>query len=177
MNRSTDTLAIGDLLLYVAAYPALPPRTVALEQEIRIGTGFHGKWYGSQREHWLGYVGYKRALWAAQGKNYGLEKAKTHWNRTHCFPMLFWLAECAGVDPDVLELAEAAARRVSVEIGSDHPSHGKAARQVLSWSLVQQAILRKKPTVDWEEARSVSDGAYARLASLRPDCRVRGEVG
>ena len=92
--------------------------------------------------------------------------------RTHCFPMLFWLAECAGVDSDVLGTAEAAARRVASVIGSDHPSHGKAAREVLPWSLVEQAILSKEPGLDLATARSTSDDAYKQLASLRADCRV-----
>jgi hypothetical protein len=169
---STDTLVIEVLLRYIAGYPATPPRTIALEQEIRIGAGFHGKWYRSQQEHWLGYVGYKRAQWAAQGKNYDLEKAKSHWSRTHCFPMLFWLAECAGVDSDILEMAEVAARSVAAVIGSDHPSHGKAAREALPWSLVEQAILSKEPELDLANARSASDEAYTRLASLRSDCQV-----
>jgi len=167
-----DTLVIEELLRYIAGYPETPPRTIALEQEIKIGTGFHGKWYSSQKEHWLGYVGYKRAQWAAQGKNYNLEKAKSHWSRTHCFPMLFWLAECAGVDSDILERAEVVARRVTAEICSDHPSHGKAAREVLPWSLVEQAILSKAPELDVATARSASDDAYTRLALLRSDCRV-----
>ena len=167
-----DTLVIEDLLQYIAGYPETPARTIALEQEIRIGTGFHGKWYSSQQEHWLGYVGYKRALWATQGKNYGLEKAKSHWSRTHCFPMLFWLAECAGVDSDILASAEVAARRAAAVIGSDHPSHGKAAREVLPWSLIQPAILSKEPKLDLAQARPASDTAYTRLASLRSDCRV-----
>ena len=169
---STDALVIEALLRYIAGYPATPPRTIALEQEIRIGTGFHGKWYRSQKEHWLGYVGYKRAQWAAQGKNYDLEKAKSHWSHTHCFPMLFWLAECAGVDSDILGGAEMAARRVAAVIGSDHPSHGKVAREVLPWSLVQRAILSKEPELELAKARSVSDAAYSRLASLRSDCQV-----
>ena len=169
---STDTLVIESLLRYIAGYPETPPRTVALEQEIRIGTGFHEKWYRSQKEHWLGYVGYKRAKWAAPGKNYDLEKAKSHWSRTHCFPMLFWLAECAGVDSEILGRAEVTARRVAAVIGSDHPSHGKAAREVLPWSLVQRAILSKEPGLGLSKARSASDAAYTRLASLRSDCRV-----
>jgi hypothetical protein len=169
---SKDALVIEALLRYIAGYPGTPPRTVALEQEIRIGTGFHGKWYSSQKEHWLGYAGYKRALWAVQEKNYGLEKAKSHWSRTHCFPMLFWLAECAGVDSDILGRAEVAARRVAAVTGSDHPSHGKAAREALPWSLVEQAILSKVPELDLAKARLESDEAYARLASLRSDCRV-----
>jgi hypothetical protein len=169
---SKDTLVIEVLLRYIAGYPETPPRTVTLEQEIRIGTGFHGKWYRSQKEHWLGYVGYKRALWATQGKNYNLEKAKSHWSRTHCFPMLFWLAECAGVGSDDLGRAEVAAQRVASAIASDHPSHGKAAREVLPWSLVEQAILSKEPELDLATARSASDDAYTRLASLRSDCRV-----
>jgi hypothetical protein len=169
---SKNALVIENLLRYIAGYPDTPPRTVALEQEIRIGTGFHGKWYRSQKEHWLGYVGYKRALWAAQGKNYNLERAQGHWSRTHCFPMLFWLAECAGVDSIILETAEVAARRVAAVTGSDHPSHGKAAREVLPWLLVQRAILSKEPELELAEAHLASDTAYTRLASLRSDCRV-----
>ena len=172
MPQSTDTLVIGDLLQYLLSYPDAPPRTIALEQEIQIGTGFHGKWYRSQKEHWLGYLGYKRALWAAAQKNYELEKAKSHWNRTHCFPMLFWLAECAGIEPGILEKAEVAAIRAASAISTDHPSHGKAAREVLPWSIVERKILSREPEFDLAEAHSASDAAYMRLASLRPDCRV-----
>ena len=86
--------------------------------------------------------------------------------------MLFWLAECAGVDPEILGRAEVAARGVAAVIASDHPSHGKAAREVLPWSLVEQAILSKEPELDLAKARLESDAAYSRLASLRADCRV-----
>ncbi len=48
---SGDPLIINDLLRYIANYPEKPSRTVALEQAIQIGTGFHGKWYRSQKEH------------------------------------------------------------------------------------------------------------------------------
>ena len=140
--KSANTLSIQELLQYVADYPTSPPRTVALEQKIQIGTGFHGKWYRSQKEHWLGYLGYKRALWISKGRgDYFLENAKGYWNRTHCFPMLFWLAECAEVEPGILDEAELVAQEVTSKIRADHPSHGKAAREVLPWTLVEQKIM------------------------------------
>lgn len=169
---SGDPLVINDLLRYIAGYSEAPSRTVALEQAIQIGTGFHGKWYRSQKEHWQGYLGYKRALWAAQGKDYGIEKAQSHWSRTHCFPMIFWLAECAGVASRTLAEAEAAARIVAAKIGKDHPSRGKAARGILPWPMVEESILREQPSVVEAEAFAFSNEAFERLASLRPDCRV-----
>jgi hypothetical protein len=39
-------ISLSDLVAHIAAYPELPPTTTALEQRIRIGTDFHGKWYG-----------------------------------------------------------------------------------------------------------------------------------
>ena len=167
------TLNIQDLLRYIADYPASPPRTTALEQRIRIGTGFHGKWYRSQQEHWLGYLGYKRALWFSNDRgDYFLEPARGHWNRTHCFPMLFWLAESSGVDSEILGIAELAAVDVANKIRSDHPSHGKAARQVLPWILLEQTLMSKLPKSTAEEANLASETAYTRLAAERPDCRI-----
>ena len=43
-----------ELMCYVVSFEERPHRTTELENEIKIGTGFHNKWYRSQKEHWLG---------------------------------------------------------------------------------------------------------------------------
>lgn len=32
------------------------PGTDALQEQIKIGVGYHNKWYRSQKEHWLGWI-------------------------------------------------------------------------------------------------------------------------
>ncbi|HIE55353.1 MAG TPA: hypothetical protein EYP90_09275, partial [Chromatiaceae bacterium] len=102
-------MTLEQLLQHVAAYQDHPSRTTALEQQIRIGTGFHHKWYRSQREHWLGWLIAKQCEARRDGRREEDCLARTVWNRLKCSPMMFWLADAAGVDAKILTRAEQAA--------------------------------------------------------------------
>ena len=163
---------VSEVLCRLTACPDAPPRTVALERAIQIGTGFHGKWYRSQREHWLGSLGFRIRQRALSGIDVSKTDAGKQWNRTHCFPMLFWVAECAGIDDSDLARAEAAAFVAAAQIRRDHPSHGKAARAVLPWILVEQRLRERVQRADAIETDSAVASAYERLAAMRPEFRL-----
>ena len=164
-------LTIGGLLLHLSGFVDNPARTTALEQQIGIGTGFHGKWYVSQKQHWLGFLGYRIRLEASAGRDFRAAPARQHWNRTHCFPMLYWVAECAGVASSTLDQADDAARYAASIVRGDNPSHGKAARAVLPWEIINEALANLSDANDALQTRSAVDEAYARLALLRPAYR------
>lgn len=129
-----------DLLCLVGWFPEHLPRTLALEQRIRIGAGFHGKWYTSQAEHWRGWMGFHDARLRRLGKDPALVSGNVRWRGLSCAPMMFWLAEAAGVPADRLDRAEAAAHTAADAIRHDHASHGKAMREVLPWPVLEAAL-------------------------------------
>jgi hypothetical protein len=100
---------LTQLKAHMAAYAHSPPRTTALEQRIRIGTEFHRKWYRSQRDHMLGWIVVQECQARAKGLDPVGVGAGGMWGRLKCSPSMFWLAECAGVDLDLLDRAEEAA--------------------------------------------------------------------
>lgn len=63
------TISQAALKKFVANYEPFSARTVNLEQRIQIGTGFHGKWYRSQREHWLGWLEFQDRAARLNGKS------------------------------------------------------------------------------------------------------------
>jgi hypothetical protein len=164
------------LKTYVAAYPPAPTRTQALEQRIQIGTGFHGKWYRSQREHWLGWVEFqdRKALEAGQSPNALLAKAV--WNRLKCSPMMFWLAECSGVSADLLSKAETEAAQAAVLNPKDGNPHGRMIRSVLPWPVLESAIANGPAASSLSHAQQEADLAFDRLCELRPRFRAWREI-
>ncbi len=161
----------NELLCHVAAYEANPPRTVELEQEIEIGSGFHGKWYRSQREHWLGWLSLK--IRDSSMVNPGAEvPARLVWNRLKCSPMMFWLAETAGADSETLIRAADAAGQAAKINPKDGNPHGKIMRQVLPWSLVEGLLRSGPPLASEEVAKQAGDEALDRLLKLRPEFKT-----
>ena len=154
---------------YVAAYPATPPRVAALEQRIQIGTGFHRKWYRSQREHWLGWLEYqdRKALGAGQNPNH--LHAKAVWNRLKCSPMMFWLAECAGVSPKLLGQAEEAAVEATRLNPKDGNPHGRLILTVLPWPIVEKAIGSGPTAASPSQGQDEAELAFGHLCEKRPE--------
>ena len=168
-----------DLKHRVAAFQDYLPRTDALEKRIKIGVGYHDKWYRSQREHWLGWIVAHEFKTQKRGETPDSVPAEKLWSRLHCIPMIFWLAEAAGLDQSVLEAAELAAV-VATEPDDqkmDCPEHGGAMRAVLRWADVEKALLTT-PVASAKEADLAADGAFEHLASRRRKYwRLRERVG
>jgi hypothetical protein len=165
-----DPLSQLELKKRITLLPAHPPRAVALQERIQIGVGYHNKWYRSQKEHWLGWIVVKE--YKAILKDIPLDTitARMRWSRLNCIPMMFWLAEVAGVDDDTLTEAEEAAILAAQEIPQDCPLHGKIMRQVLPWKMIEKRMIQL-PSASSEEAASAGNLAFEHLASIKPKRR------
>ncbi len=164
-------MTIDDLIRYVAASSAKLRRTTDLEQKIRIGTGFHGKWYRSQREHWLGWLIYQQCEASRKGVDFTNHFAQPTWNRLKCSPAMFWMAEAACVESSVLDEAEAAAIEATKLNPKDGNPHGRMMRTSLPWHLVEDAFLVNVTSLPEKDARCSADEAFDRLMALRPEFR------
>lgn len=164
-------LTQADLKCYFAAYEAHPPRTTALEQRIKIGTGFHNKWYRSQREHWLGWLVAKDCEARAKDKNPTEIDAKARWQHLLCSPLMYWTAECAGVARERLDAAEVAATEAAKINDKDGQPHGTMMRAVLPWQIVEEAILSGPNPVAAEHAERLANEAFERLCAKRGEFR------
>lgn len=158
-------ISIPALRCYAAVYPDTPPRTFALEQHIRIGTGFHNKWYGSQREHMLGWLVVQECQARMTGKNPSSVDARGMWGRLKCSPLMFWLAESAGVESSILDRAEAAAIAATRINPRDGNPHGTMMREVLPWDFIEAAISSGADPISPEQAEEISRAAFNRLTS------------
>jgi len=161
-------LSHSDLRRRVGAFPEELPRTRALERRIRIGAGFHDKWYASQGEHWRGWMAYQDMALRRGGRNPDVVPASVRW-RLNCAPMMFWLAEAAAISTAVLDRAEQAAAAAAAKVPHDHPSHGKAMRAVLPWGLIEAALASLPPlTPEAAAAAEVAVAqAHAKLVAKR----------
>lgn len=173
------TVTQSQLKRIIAAAPANLPRTDALQQRIKIGVGFHNKWYRSQKEHWLGWIVFQELTARQKQREVSEILAKERWAGLNCIPMMFWLAETVGIDVQTLDLVEKVADAESLKKPCDCPQHGKAMRQVLPWEKIETALLTMPESVQAVADRAGMD-AFERLASLRSKYRsllvVRVEV-
>ena len=72
-----------------------------------------GKWYKTQREHWLGWLSHYHGP-VAYGRQVGKERdAKFAYNHIVEYKMLLWLISAAGVKKDLVESAQASCNRAS----------------------------------------------------------------
>ncbi|AML52827.1 hypothetical protein [Falsihalocynthiibacter arcticus] len=156
---------------FIACFEPAPPRTTALEQKIQIGTGFHGKWYRSQREHWLGWMFFQDAKALEKGIDPAGLPAKHVWNRLKCSPMMFWLAEVSGVSPSLLEAAENAAIRATLINPKDGNPHGRLMREVLPWDVIEEALSDGSAKLPIDETNVCALQAFERLADFRSKYR------
>ena len=154
-----------ELLCYVANYEERPSRTLQLEREIKIGTDYHDKWFDSQKDHWLGWL-----TWQSL-KNSNHHQAEIVWNRLKSSPMMFWLAECAQIEDNILDDLEKAAKKAATHQKNqgkeprDSQEHGDHIRAVLDWSDLEESIQKMSKKVLIEKARSLGDQAYIQLYS------------
>jgi hypothetical protein len=97
-------------------------------------------WYGSQKEHWMGWLAgysgpgfYGRKTWSGR-------TAEFVYNHIGCPPMLLWLGEASGIPKkDLL-----AARRSALSGRPGRARHCALIRKAIPWSAVEER-LRSKP--------------------------------
>ena len=91
-SEAMPSLSQNQLKRIIAAAPATLPRTDALQHRIKIGVGFHNKWYRSQKEHWLGWIVFQEYSARKTQREISSILAKDRWMGLNCIPMMFgWL--------------------------------------------------------------------------------------
>ena len=112
----------------IAALPARQPLTETLELQL-FGT------YGSQREHWLGWLSEYDGP-GAYGRQDAGRDAKFIYNHIKCAPMLLWLAESLQVERAVLlEVLDAVSNA-----GQGGARQCAAVRRVIPWSALEPRL-------------------------------------
>jgi hypothetical protein len=123
----SDSLDIRDLLVAISRMPE--------------GRRTRGKvWYESQKERWIGWLLDYQGGGAYGRKVHGRRDAERVYNQLQCPDMLIYLAKESGVSPGRIREAKRAAgkggskARLAAKCG--------AVREILSWSLVLEALLK-----------------------------------
>lgn len=159
-----------DLKRRIAGFPEALPLSTAFERRARVGVGYQGKWYRSQREHWLGWITVKERK---DGLDLASSPASRRWGGLASPPMLIWLAEAAGLPAERVQAAAEAALAVIGDTGKESAAAAKAVRNVLPW-LEVEAALTAQPTPDAEQARRAyaeAAAAWERLVARNPRYR------
>ena len=98
-----------------------------------------GKWYKTQKEHWLGWLGeYKGpgAYGRKGGKDQGAEYAYNHIVE---YRMLLWLIEAADVESKLVEAAKS-----GVDEEKSMHANSAAIRKIVPWEMLASVLWSQK---------------------------------
>src|SRR5579885_2598168 len=121
----------------ISSFAARPPITTDFESKLQVEgrwsrTGF---WYGSQKQHWRGWLSgyhgpgfYKRKKWGRD--------AKYAYNHLLCPPIVLWLAEASGVPKQTVMRAMKSALSASPSLASQCA----AIRKVVPWEILEKRL-------------------------------------
>ena len=124
------------LRAHIRPLPQDTPRHKELEHALRVGVGYSGAWYGSQKEHWLGWLAEYSGP-GAYARTVGKSRDAAYvYNHIQCAPMLFWLSEALGAPDAQLESAFQAV----VDAVPRGAPQCAALRRVLPWHRVETLI-------------------------------------
>ena len=100
---------------------------------------YPGKWYKTQKEHWLGWLsGYQGP--GAYGRTVGEKRnAEFAYNHIVEFKMLLWIIVAAKVNGDLAKSAQSACNRVSTM-----QKKSAAIRKQVPWEAVAMALWGSK---------------------------------
>jgi len=107
------------------------PLTLQLENALKVGPGRGRATYRDQKHHW------ERWLRDYQRPD---RLARRIYNSINCPPMVLWLAEAAGTERPLLEVATRAALRAP----SSQAAQSAAVRREVTWGLVYRALSEGK---------------------------------
>jgi len=114
------------------------PRHSELEQALEVGVGHGRASYRTQKEHWQQWLGGYSSPGAYGRSDASNRSARYVYNHIRCAPMLFWLAEAAGVSDNLLELGFQSALRNRDRSGGTQCA---AFRRAISWEMVFTTIM------------------------------------
>ncbi len=131
------------LWAHIRTLPYSCPRCTELEKTIGVGVGFSGAWYGSQKEHWMGWLSEYDAPGAYGRETKVLRDACYSYNRIQCAPMLFWLAEALRAPESQLDKAFNAVLKAPC----NGASQCAALRKFLPWQMVEELLIGRDVTL------------------------------
>lgn len=94
-----------------------------------------GKWYQTQKEHWLGWLGEYKSP-GAYGRKTGVRRdARFAYNHVVCPELLLYLIHAIPLRPELIEAAEKA-----YTVGSSQMEKSGAIRKVVPWEEIYQTL-------------------------------------
>ena len=123
----------------LAAIRRLPPDDPVIDPK---------KWYRTQHEHWIGWLEEYEGPGAYGRKRTSPTDARSVYNRVVEPKMLLWLAEAAGVAPDRVTTAKAAAQAAATMMQASGQ-----VRRVLPWESVAAALAKPRRRRRWPHRR------------------------
>jgi hypothetical protein len=129
---------------YLAAkiknFRAHPPLTDSFERALHEEGSWGSKpvWYGSQKEHWLGWLSEYDGSGYYGRKSRGLS-AQFAYNHIMCPPMLLWIAEASGVAKKKVLAATQGALSARPTLASQCA----AIRKIIPWGEIELRLNRK----------------------------------
>lgn len=121
MDESTE---IVELLIAIARLP----------EEKRTRSG---KWYESQKEHWIGWLYHYNSAGAYNRKVTSGRNAKFVYNHVVCPGLLTYLANASGVNRNLVSEA----RKIESSGGTEMQRAGKI-RKIIPWNVVYQSLVK-----------------------------------
>jgi hypothetical protein len=122
MQRSRSIRA---LILAIDQLPADRPRNTP------------GKWYRTQKEHWLGWLGEYHTRGFYGRKSHVRRDARYAYNHIVEVKMLIWLSKAAGISRGVLTKAISAQNECATL-----PAKSGAYRKVVTWEDIEARLWR-----------------------------------
>lgn len=122
-----------------------------------------GKWYQTQKEHWLGWLSGYRGPGAYGRKNWHRD-ARFVYNHVVCPGLLMYLIHSIGLPIDIVEKAEEASTRGNTEMATSG-----AIRKIVPWEMVYQSIWGRQGEKETKKLRiTLLSKVWGRIASHDP---------
>ena len=95
------------------------------------------KWYRTQKEHWLGWLGEYGGPGAYGRKGSKDRGAKFVYNHIIEYRMLLWLIDAAGLESKLVKMAKAV-----VDTEKSLQANSATIRKIVPWELLENALWR-----------------------------------
>lgn len=151
VDRTRQGMKTSELRTIVGRLPEKLPLTDSFD----VGRDRSLRWYSSQREHLLGWLGEYDTPGAYGRKNPG-QDAKFFYNHFRCAPGLLWLAEALGEHDEILKFAI----RDMKDANLNPSSQCAAFRRAVPWDRIAELaeeFIRQKSSSRRFRMRQLSD--------------------
>lgn len=99
-----------------------------------------GKWYKTQKEHWLGWLSEYKGPGAYARKGGNNQDAQFAYNHIVEYRMLLWIIGAAGVEPKLVKQV-----KCIIDEDMSMQANSAAIREIVPWQALAHALWRKAP--------------------------------